>query len=225
MSTYRNHAASLAQVRRGQDGLRRPVPGPARAVDQKAWLFQVDQVGGGLLERRRAPAAASAHLRHRLGVAAGPRRSTSSGCRRRSGVTTAGSAPSSTFSISRPRSAAGLAVFHPKGGLVRKMMEDYSRAGARARRLRVRLHASSGEVDPFRDFGPSAMVRRGHVPAHGDGGRDLLPKADELPDAHPRSTRAASVLTGSSRCGSSSSGPSTASSAPACSTACCGCGA
>ena len=66
------------------------------------------------------------------------------GSRKRSDVTTGGSAPSSTLFHFPPEIGSGLAVFHPKGGLVRKMMEDYSRAGARERRLRVRLHASSG---------------------------------------------------------------------------------
>ena len=57
---------------------------------------------------------------------------------------------------------------------------------ARTGRVRVRLHAAPGEIDPVRDFGPSRLVRGGDVPADGAGGGDLLPEADELPDAHPR---------------------------------------
>ena len=36
---------------------------------------------------------------------------------------------------------SGLAVFHPKGGLIRKIMEDYSPSPPRGGRLRVRQHA------------------------------------------------------------------------------------
>ena len=36
----------------------------------------------------------------------------------------------------------GLAVWHPKGAIVRKLMEDYSRAASRHGRLPVRLHAA-----------------------------------------------------------------------------------
>ena len=36
---------------------------------------------------------------------------------------------------------SGLAVFHPKGGIIRRLMEDYSRPTPRGGGLRVRLHA------------------------------------------------------------------------------------
>ena len=39
----------------------------------------------------------------------------------------------------------GLAVWHPKGGIVRKLMEDYSRERHAARRLPVRVHAAPGQ--------------------------------------------------------------------------------
>ena len=55
----------------------------------------------------------------------------------------------------------------------------------RARRLRVRVHAAPGQGRPVRDVGPPRLVRRRHVPAHGDGQRRVLPEADELPDALP----------------------------------------
>ena len=54
-------------------------------------------------------------------------RSTCTGSRRPRSATTASSAPSSTSSRSPRRSAPGLAVFHPKGGTIRRVMEDYSR--------------------------------------------------------------------------------------------------
>ncbi len=49
------------------------------------------------------------------------------GLRRRSGETTASWAPSSTCSRFPEEIGSGLAVFHPKGGIVRKIMEDYAR--------------------------------------------------------------------------------------------------
>ena len=60
---------------------------------------------------------------------------------------------------------SGLAVFHPKGALVRSIMEDYSRAAARGRGLRVRELAAHHEGEPVRDVGPPRLVRRRHVPA------------------------------------------------------------
>ena len=39
----------------------------------------------------------------------------------------------------------GLAVWHPKGAIVRKLMEDYSRERHDKRRLPVRLHAAPGQ--------------------------------------------------------------------------------
>ena len=56
-------------------------------------------------------------------------------------------------------------------------------APARARRLRVRLHAAPRERQAVRDLGPPPVVRRRDVPADGDGQRHVLHEADELPDA------------------------------------------
>ena len=39
----------------------------------------------------------------------------------------------------------GLAVWHPKGAIIRKLIEDYSRAPPRDGRLLVRLHAAPGQ--------------------------------------------------------------------------------
>ena len=92
---------------------------------------------------------------------------------------------------------SGLAVFHPKGGIVRAELEDYSR----------RKHIEAGyefvntphitKAQLLHHVGPPGLVRRGHVPAdaprrgvqrgrHGaQAGPGLLPQADELPDAPP----------------------------------------
>ena len=65
----------------------------------------------------------------------------------------------------------GLAVWHPKGAIVRKLMEDYSRARHLRGRLPVRVHAAPLEGPPVRDERPPRLVRRQHVPADGDGQR------------------------------------------------------
>jgi threonyl-tRNA synthetase len=81
---------------------------------------------------------------------------------------------------------SGLAVFHPKGALVRKIMEDYSRERHEAAGYsfvnsphitKAELFETSGHLDFFAD---------GHVPAHGPRRRrgrrhEVLPEADELP--------------------------------------------
>ncbi len=80
---------------------------------------------------------------------------------------------------------SGLPVFHPKGGIIRRVMEDYSR----------RRHDEAGyefvntphltKADLFVTSGHLEWYADGHVPADGAGRRYLLPEADELPDAHP----------------------------------------
>ena len=90
---------------------------------------------------------------------------------------------------------SGLPVFHPKGGIVRKEMEDYSR----------RKHVEAGyqfvnsphitKEQLYQILGAPRVVRRRHVPADAHRRRvqrgrhaaqaraELLPQADELPDA------------------------------------------
>ena len=116
---------------------------------------------------------------------------------------------------------SGLAVFHPKGGVLRKVMEDYSR----------QRHVEDGyefvntphitKARAVRDLRPPGLVRRRHVPADAPGrgarrgradpqaGPGLLPEADELPDAQPDLRAPAAGRTGSCRCGCSSSARST----------------
>ena len=140
---------------------------------------------------RPAPADHQAHPgvhadAHRRGVLAGRARRTRS-CsastaprgsrRRRSTRTCTGSrrppardhrrlGPSSTCSASPTRSAPGCAVFHPKGGVLRKVMEDYSRRRHDRGRVRVRLHPAHHQGAAVRDLGapatgtPTACTRR-----------------------------------------------------------------
>ena len=98
---------------------------------------------------------------------------------------TASSVPSSTCSRSPTEIGSGLPVFHPKGGDHPQGAGGLLPHAARAGWLRVRLHAAHHQVEPVRDLWSPGVVRRGHVPAHGAGGREVLPQADELPDAHP----------------------------------------
>ena len=56
---------------------------------------------------------------------------------------------------------------------------------APGRWVRVRLHAAPGQRQPLRDLRAPRLLQGRDVPAHGDGQRDVLPQADELPDALP----------------------------------------
>ena len=95
-----------------------------------------------------------------------------------------------------PEIGGGLPVFHPKGGLIRKLMEDYSRAEHEKAGYQFVWTPAPGQVDPLRDLRPPRLVLGGDVPADGDGGRHLLPEAHELPDAHPDLPVPPAVLSG-----------------------------
>ncbi len=80
---------------------------------------------------------------------------------------------------------SGLPIFHPRGGIVRRELENYSRE----------RHEDSGyefvntphitKRHFFRDLRPPAVLRRHHVPADGPRGRGIFPEVHELPDAQP----------------------------------------
>ena len=80
---------------------------------------------------------------------------------------------------------SGLVVFHPKGGVIKRVMEDY----VRQRHIEegfeyvgTPAHLQGGAVPHLR---APAVLRRHHVPADGARGRELPPQGDELPDAQP----------------------------------------
>ena len=54
----------------------------------------------------------------------------------------------------------GLAVWHPKGAIVRKLMEDYSRQRHAGRRLPVRLHAAPRQRQAVRDVAATSTSTR-----------------------------------------------------------------
>ena len=62
---------------------------------------------------------------------------------------------------------SGLAVFHPKGGIVRRRHGGLLARAPRGRGLRVRELAAHHEVEPVRDLRAPRLVRRRHVPADG----------------------------------------------------------
>ena len=169
--------------------------GPHVPDHQAPGLVQADEGGRRLLAGRRAPRPAPAHLRHRLGVRQGPGRAPPPAgggraprppqARRR-----ARPVPLPARDRRRPARLPPQGRPHPQadGGLLP--------GRARGRRLRLRLHAPPVEVDPVRDLGPPRLVRRRHVPPHGDGGGHLLPEAHELPHAHPHLQVAGPVLPG-----------------------------
>ena len=109
----------------------------------------------------------------------------------------------------------GLAIWHPKGAMVRKLMEDYSRErhehggyqfAYSPHIARSTLWETSGHLDFYADA---------HVPADGDGQRPVLPEADELPVPHPDLPEQPAQLPGAAASGCSSSGRSIATSARA----------
>ena len=88
---------------------------------------------------------------------------------------------------------SGLAVFHPKGGVIAQGDGGLLAAAARGGRLRVRRAPRTSPRGSSSDLGSPRLVRRRHVSRRctstrvGDEGpaMRLLPQADELPDAQP----------------------------------------
>ena len=90
----------------------------------------------------------------------------------------------------------GLAVWHPKRRHGAQAHGGLQPRAPRARRLRVRVHAAPVQGRAVRDERSPRLVRRGHVPADGDGQRRLLPEADELPHALPDLRQPAALVPG-----------------------------
>ena len=143
------------------------MPRPARArTPGRLGHFKLMRVAGAYWRGDEKQPDAPAHLRHGVGVAR--RTSTPTSHRleeaekrdhRKLG------AELDLFSFP-DEIGSGLAVFHPKGGIVRRLMEDYSPPAPRGGRLRVRLLAAHHQGEPVRDLRPPRLVRRRHVPAH-----------------------------------------------------------
>ncbi len=61
----------------------------------------------------------------------------------------------------------GLIFWHPKGGIIRKEMEDWMRVGVHQARLFARLHSACRPAAVVADLGPRRLLRGEHVRRHG----------------------------------------------------------
>ena len=152
------------------------------------------RVGGGVLAGQREEPAAAADLRHRVGdpgraeglpaAARGGREARPPQARRRARPVLASptrSAPA--WRSSTPRAASSAGRWRTTSG------SGTSEAGYEF--VNTPHITKEGAV---RDLRAPAVLRGRHVPADGDGGRGLLPQADELPDAQPDLPVARAVL-------------------------------
>ena len=138
-----------------------PLPRPAPADHQAHPGVQADALGRGVLARRREEQAAPARSTAPPGSPRRRSRSTCTASRRPSAATTASSAATSTSTPSPTRSAPAWPVFHPKGGVIKREMEDYVR----------RRHIEEG----FEYVGTPHISKEGlfhtsgHLPYYADG--------------------------------------------------------
>ncbi len=87
------------------------------------------------------------------------------------------------FSIA-DETGAGLILWHPKGGFIRKQIEDFWRDEHLARRLRHRLLAAHRQHQALEDQRAHRVLQGQHVLAHRHRGRRVPVEADELPVPH-----------------------------------------
>ena len=194
--------------RRRADHLRQHRPGPASAcwgdlcrgphlpIDPADPGVQADALGRRVLAGQREEPAAAADLRHRV---ADPRRA--------QGVPEAaggGRPPRPPQARRRPRP-----VLLPRRDRLRPARSSTPRAASSAGRWRTTRGRGTSEAgyafvntphitkgDLFETSGHLPWYADTHVPAHGDGGRELLPQADELPVPQPDLPVARAVLPG-----------------------------
>ena len=109
------------------------------------------------------------------------------------------------FSIA-DETGAGLILWHPKGGFIRKQIEDYWRDAAPRGRLRHRLLAAHREARPVEHQRAHRVLQGEHVLADRHRGRRVPAEADELPVPHHDLQVAGCAATASCRCATRSSG-------------------
>ena len=114
---------------------------------------------------------------------------------------------------------AGLILWHPKGGFIRKQIEDYWRDQHLEGGYDLVYSPHIAKLDLWKTSGHTEYYKREHVLADRDRERRVPAEADELPVPHHDLQLASCAATASCRCASRSSAPSTASSARACCTA------
>ena len=117
---------------------------------------------------------------------------------------------------------SGLAVFHPKGGIIRTRDGGLLAPSATSQAgydfvntphiTKGTLFETSGHLDWYADgmFPPMHLDEEATRRQRHQAGPGLLPQADELPDAQPDLPLARALATASCRCGCSSSAPCTA---------------
>ena len=146
-----------------------------------------------LLARQREEQAAAAALRHRLGVADALKAYLARLAEAEKRDHRKLGAELDLYSFP-DEIGSGMAVFHPKGGVIKRVMEDYVR----------RRHEEEG----FQFVGTPHISKEGlfhtsgHLPYYADGmfppmemeGGALLPQGHELPDAQPDLPVARAVL-------------------------------
>ncbi len=192
----------------------RPVPRPAPAVHQADRRVQADAHRRRVLARVGEEPAAAAGVRHRVAdpgraqgvpaAARGGRPARPPQARRR---------PGPVLLPRRDRLRARR--LPPQGRHHPARAGELLAAAARGGRVLVRQHPAHHQGSALRDLGAPAVLRGHHVPADADGGRGVLPQADELPVPQPDLRARAGGRTGSCRCGCSSSARSTGTRSPA----------
>ena len=87
----------------------------------------------------------------------------------------------------------GLPLWLPRGGVIIDELESAGQRAGDQSRLPARAHPPPHQGRPVHPQRSPALLRREHVPAHGDGGRQVLHQADELPHA-PQDLRQPAAL-------------------------------
>ena len=95
----------------------------------------------------------------------------------------------------------GLIFWHPKGGIIRKEMEDWMREEVPEARLLAGLHAACGAPAVVFYLGARGLLRAEHVRCHGAGRCRISAEADELSGPYSDLQRFAEVVSRSCRCG------------------------
>ena len=74
----------------------------------------------------------------------------------------------------------GLIFWHPKGGIIRKEMEDWMRDEYLKRGYSLVYTPHVARADTVEDLRPRGLLRAEHVHAHGTGRRGIPHEAHEL---------------------------------------------